>query len=640
MEGECSVKKVLKLFVFMAVAMIPVGVLAAPAFDLNCTDSVKKGARVDCAVTVSGLAEGETITSALVNIAVDDKFTSGAGAIDENALAITTSGTIDEFSAVVGTTAGSGTITVTLTGAGGTAGDPEEATDFITTDVVLTDTVTILDNDTTITSIKIDDVVSTICRVNENSCTITGLNKNSLKIQVATVAGATVTGNSSVPLKCGNNSHKVTIKAADNTSRDYTFNVNRTCNTDTTLKGITISTGTLNPTFSSTTRNYKVEVSSEIDKITISGTKNNATQTITGEIKDRALQYGDNKFTLTVTSENGEKGTYALTVNRKDDRSTNNLLKEITLSEGKLTPVFDKETVEYKVRVLFEVEKVKVTALAEHDKATIEYVDNDKKLVVGENNILVKVKSENQEEKIYKIVVEKLEEGETLGDNPNLTSISVKGYDLGFSYAKNSYTLKIDKEDTLDITVVPEESTSTYRIRGNEDLKNGSIITITVTSQDGTVKDYTIEIEKSNTLLFIIIAGITLLGAIGLVVYLVIKNKKDKDSLTTTKVKKQLKHDDEVLAKVQNQLNEVEKPMENTIITPTTPVSINPEPVYKAEPIEPVVEPTAFVAPQPAKEVEVVDDDEPKAEVTRVCSICGHRVSTTLKTCPYCKRSF
>ena len=27
-------------------------------------------------------------------------------------------------------------------------------------------------------------------------------------------------------------------------------------------------------------------------------------------------------------------------------------------------------------------------------------------------------------------------------------------------------------------------------------------------------------------------------------------------------------------------------------------------------------------------------------EATRVCSICGHRVSAQLKTCPYCKRSF
>ena len=633
-------KKVLKSFIFMGLLLIPFGVLSAPVgaptFSLNCAATAKKGETVNCSLTAT-LADGETSTLTTVdaNYSIDSKFTSGTGTIDKNDLDITTTGEIDNFSIVAGTTAGDGVVTVTITGA-------TDGTDsFISDNVVVTDTVKILNNDTSITSIKTNDEINTTCKFDQSSCDLS-TNKSTYKIEVGVASSATVTSAATLNTGCGTTTHKVTITAEDATTRDYTFNINRSCDTNTTLKGITISTGSLNPTFSSTVKSYRVEVSSDIDKITIVGTKAVSSQTISGEVKDRALQYGDNKYTLTVNSESDAQGTYTIVVNRKDDRSTNNLLKSIKLSEGKLTPEFSKNVGEYKVRVLHSVEKIKVTAEAEHNKATITYDGNEKQLVDGKNNILVKVKSENQTEKIYTIVVERLKEGETLGDNPNLSNISVKDYDLGFSYAKDSYTLKIEKEDKLDITAITEESTSTYTIRGNKDLKNGSVITIKVTSADGTTKDYTITIEKSNTMLFIIIAGVTLLVAIGLVVYLLIKNKKDKDSLTTTKVKNQLKKDDEILAKVQSQLNQTEKQMENTITptTPITPVSINLE-SYKEEPKE--VEPIPVYRDEPvegqeSKIVEVVE--KPQQEETRVCSICGHRVSAELKTCPYCKRSF
>lgn len=666
-------KRVFRSLILGSIFLLPTGVFADASFDLVCPTSVKKGDTITCTIKSTVSDPNETL-NVVTGTYEGDSLISQTGNIDKNNLNITSTGEVDKISLIAGNTAGNGEVTVKIKKASGLEsqeeGDPIDK-EFITTEVIKKATVKILDDSTNISGIKIDGTTSSICKVGDTSCTIQNIKKATVAIDVTATSPAQVTkGNGKVNLKCGSNKHVVTITAEDKTTKDYTFNLNRTCDDTVTLKGITLSKGELSPAFSSTTKSYKVEVESDVDKITISGTKAVENQTITGEVKDRALQYGDNKFSLVVKSESGKTSTYLIVVTRKDDRSENNYLKDITLSEGKLSPSFDKEVTEYRTKVLYETEEIDVVGEKDHEKAVVTYEGKNKKLVVGENTILIKVKSEKQQEKVYKIIVERLEEGETLGDNPNLTNIKVNGYDLGFTYNKSYYTLEIESKDkTLDIEAIPEETTSTYEIKGNENLKNGSTITITVTSLDGTTKDYEILIEKSNTMLILIIAGCISLVAVVAIIILLIKNKKGKDSATTTKVKKQLKHDDEILKKVQNQLNEIEKTAPRPVVTPTTPLSIAQDaprpranveqPTYRQEVRQEQERPVtrqsymeSLRSEEPKREIaqeqvvrrpvvkEEVKEDIPPANATRVCSICGHRVSVTLKTCPYCKRSF
>ena len=58
--------------------------------------------------------------------------------------------------------------------------------------------------------------------------------------------------------------------------------------------------------------------------------------------------------------------------------------------------------------------------------------------------------------------------------------------------------VKIEKEKTLNIEVILEDPTSSYKITGNNDLKDGSIIKINTTSKDGSTREYQIVIEKEN----------------------------------------------------------------------------------------------------------------------------------------------
>ena len=99
--------------------------------------------------------------------------------------------------------------------------------------------------------------------------------------------------------------------------------------------------------------------------------------------------------------------------------------------------------------------------------------------------------------------------------------INVEGYDLNFDPEIMDYTLSIGNEDSLVITTNINEKK--VNIGGNHDLKNGSIITVTISGTPK--KTYVINIRKkqNNPIVFIIIITILLIINI---VRMLIKNKK------------------------------------------------------------------------------------------------------------------
>lgn len=101
--------------------------------------------------------------------------------------------------------------------------------------------------------------------------------------------------------------------------------------------------------------------------------------------------------------------------------------------------------------------------------------------------------------------------------------IIIDGYDLNFDINTKNYTLQIGNESSLNIKVNRDENK--YAIGGNRDLKNGSIITVTI--NDKTKTTYVINIKKKQnyTIYFIGIISLLLFANI---IRLLIKNKKKK----------------------------------------------------------------------------------------------------------------
>lgn len=348
-------------------------------------------------------------------------------------------------------------------------------------------------------------------------------------------------GPKDVNLKYGENIIKLIVIAETGEENTYTIKITRPDDRSSVnlLSSLSVGTYTLSPRFSPNTLNYEVNVKEDITKVKISAKVEDSKSSFAEGYGPRevSLNKGVNKVAISVKAENGEVRTYNITINRGMETSSNAYLKTLIIKDSNID--FNKHTFEYKINVLSNVEKLKITATPESDKATVKIEGNDLK-DKKEGLVTIKVTSEDGTENTYKINVTKLQEGETLSDNTKLKSLVISGYDLDFNSNVYEYTLKIKNTNRLYITATPEDKTSVVKISGNTSLKNGSVITITVTSEDTTEKVYKINIVKDNTKIYIILLvsliSVVIIGIISKKFYDKNKQKKSyEEDLTLNK---------------------------------------------------------------------------------------------------------
>lgn len=635
-------KKILYLLIGLFL-FIPFNIkaLAEAQATLTCEGKVKQNSNVDCTVKLT-VTTG-TIKSFEASLTGDGTyFSSTSNAFQEN------SSISDVFEKKVQVLAlekaGNGKITLKDIKA------MDDENNEVTISEVST-TVKVLDNNSFLTNIKLDDknidTYGVTFAPNTTNYTINITKKSSINISVEKSSTVSVTGIGTKNLTCGVNNIDITATSEDTKTTTYKLVINRTCDSDTTLKNIVISSGKLNPSYVASTRSYNVDVTKDIDKITINVVKNNEAQKVTGVVKDYALKFGENKFTITVVAENGNSKDYVITVNRQDTRSTNNNLKSLEIEEGKLNKEFKSDVLEYQMKVLYDVTKLNIKYETEEEHAKVEVLGDVNKLKENENIITLKVTSEKGDVKEYKLVVTRLKEGETLGNNPDISELNIKGYDINFSKDKQVYSLKIEKEKTLNIEVILEDPTSSYKITGNNDLKDGSIIKINTTSKDGSTREYQIVIEKENKIFLYIIGTILILSIVGLIVYVVIskikenkdnpKQPKEKDVKVKTNIIKNKNQEEVDLDKIEQQLKEIED-KKSKLLDVTKPISIIPDNVNdltNQEELKEIKEKQDNLL----EEVNAIKE-QIKEEGVKTCNICGHKILSSLEVCPYCKHKF
>lgn len=636
-------KKILYLLIGLFL-FIPFNIkaLAEAQATLTCEGKVKQNSNVDCTVKLT-VTTG-TIKSFEASLTGDGTyFSSTSNAFQEN------SSISDVFEKKVQVLAlekaGTGKITLKDIKA------MDDENNEVTISEVSTN-VKVLDNNSFLTNIKLADknidTYGVTFAPNTTNYTINITKKSSINISVEKSSTVSVTGIGTKNLTCGVNNIDITATSEDKTkTTTYKLVINRTCDSDTTLKNIAISSGKLNPSYVASTRSYNVDVTKDIDKITINAVKNNETQKVTGVVKDYALKFGENKFTITVVAENGNSKDYVITVNRQDTRSTNNNLKSLEIEEGKLNKEFKSDVLEYQMKVLYDVTKLNIKYETEEEHAKVEVLGDVNKLKENENIITLKVTSEKGDVKEYKLVVTRLKEGETLGNNPDISELNIKGYDINFSKDKQVYSLKIDNEKKLNIEVILEDPTSSYKITGNNDLKDGSIIKINTTSKDGSTREYQIVIEKENKIFLYIIGTILILSIVGLIVYVVIskikenkdnpKQPKEKDVKVKTNIIKNKNQEEVDLDKIEQQLKEIED-KKSKLLDVTKPISIIPDNVNdltNQEELKEIKEKQDNLL----EEVNAIKE-QIKEEGVKTCNICGHKILSSLEVCPYCKHKF
>lgn len=185
-------------------------------------------------------------------------------------------------------------------------------------------------------------------------------------------------------------------------------------------------------------------------------------------------------------------------------KSTNANLSKLVVKDQdgavlSYTPEFKNDVYEYTVEALSGVEKIQLEPSMEDAKANLVISDNvNEKLKEGQTTkITITVTAEDGiTKKAYNINVNKA----ALNSDATLKSLIIS--EAPFFKLQNGvyeYTVGIEKNvSTLTIKCIPNSETSKCSITGNSNLKNKSVVKVLVTAEDGSKKEYKINISKKS----------------------------------------------------------------------------------------------------------------------------------------------
>lgn len=316
---------------------------------------------------------------------------------------------------------------------------------------------------------------------------------------------------------------------------------------DNTLKNIKVDDKTIKG-FSSSVKEYTLEVDSLTEEINVSATLNdpkNATFVENFGNRTVKLEYGQNKVLIKTKSESGKEAIYTLNVIRKDDRLVNNDLKSIIINGGTIKIDFDPSILSYTIKT-YKLDKIEIEAEASDTKAKVK-INSPSKLVLGENKVKISVTAVTGDVKEYNLLIVNTDQP----TDTRLKNLSVKGVNIGFNSDKYDYSIRYDKSYKNGIKIYNTTLSEDVEVKidGNENLKEGSVIKITVTALDGSsTSEYTITLEKDNRINFFLILDV-LIGAtlIVLIIIQLRKRKKQKEQNQKIEKEKELEKTKEII---------------------------------------------------------------------------------------------
>ena len=135
-------------------------------------------------------------------------------------------------------------------------------------------------------------------------------------------------GTESIPLSVGDNTVELMVIAQDATTKTYAVTINRG-SSDASLSNLTLSEGTLSPSFNPATDSYTAVVANSVSSLTVTPTSSDTTATVT--VNDAAaatpvsLSVGSNTVAIEVTGSDGvTTKTYTVTVMRQAEITITN----------------------------------------------------------------------------------------------------------------------------------------------------------------------------------------------------------------------------------------------------------------------------------------------------------------------------
>ena len=235
-------------------------------------------------------------------------------------------------------------------------------------------------------------------------------NSSTIKVKRSTVASGKKSQD--INLDEGENNIPITVTTAEGDSVTYNVVVTRTEQfRSSALTGLRLTSGTLSPTFNKGIYEYTAIVENSVTSIGVTPTAEdkNATIKVNGKVIPSgatspyiSLDEGGNVINVEVTDTKDNTSTYIINITRRYPKNNVNL-SSLTVTDGKLSPIFDPETYLYSVKVDRNIDTVRVKFTTQNDKAKVKINDieypngqSDKiKLNLGANTVKVEVIAED-----------------------------------------------------------------------------------------------------------------------------------------------------------------------------------------------------------------------------------------------------
>lgn len=348
---------------------------------------------------------------------------------------------------------------------------------------------------------------------------------------MTTAATASGTAATVTPVRSGPNILTVTSTAPGQSAIQYTIIVTKLAAPaplyDLSLSGLTVSTGTLSPTFAPSTLSYNVDVPYATTSVTVGAAQLDPLNTVTIAKAGYApnpvipLIIGNNTVLITVTAPDTTSSVYTVHINRGPAPTADVDLANLALSAGTLTPAFDPSVQSYTALVPYASRFVDITATASTAGHTLTV--NGTSMVDGQpatvqvnfdpsgSGYAITVRAANGVEKIYVVTITR----DQPSNNADLTALSLSTGALTptFSTGETAYAATVPYLTTsVSVLATKADATAILRVN-NQDTVSGTpsaalplrvgtnTVTVNVMAEDGvteTRRTLTITRESPN----------------------------------------------------------------------------------------------------------------------------------------------
>ena len=191
-------------------------------------------------------------------------------------------------------------------------------------------------------------------------------------------------------------------------------------------------------------------------------------------------------------------------------KSSNNFLSELSVEGYKISPAFDKQTINYSIDGEITAKKVNIQAKTDDDRATVTGI-GEVELQTGENNFRISVKAENGTERAYFIkIIKKIDDEELKLSSLKIKAVDKNGekqdVDLNIDFSSDVFAYSCEVSYTItkiEVEAVANKTNSKITIEDNpEELKEGqNTIKIKLTDDNENETIYKVQVNKQYSLM-------------------------------------------------------------------------------------------------------------------------------------------